>query len=232
MTLALRTPTAHTGSSTTISVPETDGNPQAGDVRYLFTYYNSTVTVTYPGTWTVLTNGQVGTSGSGVGIASRPWTAGVGAETVTISQTAAYCQIAVSVGGVDQARTPQVTTSATATAGTTLTAAGLTPAVLDTLILGWFFQAASSGGTTASLSNPTGMTSGIMANGTVSQSRIGRISSVENTTGAATGNYVSTASASWPWAAGLLAVPGTAAAGSTGATAFLPYLGLGTGVAR
>lgn len=224
MTLALRTPTGLVTTAASLTVTETAASPQTGDVRYAFMYCSSGATCTFPTGWTVLTNGQVGTSGSLVGIASRAWASGVGSQNITLSSSAAYVALLVAVGGVDQALTPQFTTAGSATAGTTLTATGLTPAAADSLILGYFCQQLAAGATTATLSTPTGMASEFaLFPGASAATRVGLLAGLENTTGAATGNYVSTANTSGAWTASVLAIPGLA---TTHPGNFFPFLGL------
>lgn len=219
-------------SGSGFTIAETSASPQAGDYRYVFINCSPGATITLPSGWTSVFNGSVGSGTLAVGY--KPWVAGVGTETVTLSGSSQIGAELVALGAVNTAVAPTAATAGSTTAGTSLTAASLTPTSADGFLIVYYAQTLTSGAPTATLSNPAGLSDLRTDNATVASSYVIRVSATALTTTAATAAYTSTASGSGTWRSATLFVPAAAGGGSTPAATgrFFPFLGLGTGVAR
>lgn len=223
-----------TASASGFNVAETNGAPQTGDIRYVFTNTSSSsnVSVTAPAGWTTVM--PTTTVGAGnLAVFSKPWVAGVGTETFNLSTTAvAVGAMIVAAGGVNQAATPQTATNGSGTAGTTLTTASLTPTFSDGLLFAYFAATQTTTVSSATLSTPAGMTllNTLTATGTGSGYTI-LLADAAITSTAAKGPYTSTGNQSATWRTVLLAVPSSAT--PTGGGNFFRYLGgMNSGFAR
>lgn len=224
---------ASSASSATIS--EATGSPQSGDVRYVFMINSPGATITVPSGWTVLQNGNTPSTRTGA-IFYRTYVPGVGTQTVTFS-SGVVSIIVVSVAGADTAAAPQFSLAGANATGTTATATGLTPTTADQLALVWgafVFNSPQTGADTVTLTPPSGGTQAALARPSGSTTGYSStISTIPITSTAATGNYVTTSSATTTsQLASLVLVPALATAPTVRPGQFFPFLGLGTGVAR
>lgn len=181
---------AASGSSFTIA--ETAAGPLAGDIRYLFLHVSAFATLTIPTGWTTIYS-DVGTD-SNLYVLSRAWVAGVGSQTISLTASTYYAYELVAVSGVNTGATPQLVSN-DVSGGTAITATGLTPTVTSGLLLAFFAVTYSSGATTKTLTLPTGMTAVDNHAATTAVGTVERIASKPITSLTATGNFVSTASA-------------------------------------
>src|SRR3954447_21113737 len=104
MTLSMRTPTGlSSGTATTQSIAETAGNPQPGDVRYLFLSMSDNFTLTGPTGWTSIANVALGTGK--LGLFRKNYVVGEGTQTATFSSSTFSVTHVVSVAGANTGAT-------------------------------------------------------------------------------------------------------------------------------
>lgn len=220
MTISLRTPTGLSSStSTTQSIAETAGNPQPGDVRYLFVALADTYTLTGPTGWTSIYNAAAGTAGT-MGLFRKNYVVGEGTQTVTFSSSTFSVFHVVSVAGANTAATPQSSTAG-GTTGTTLTAPTITPTSANSLELAFFAVYDNTAGTT--LSTPGGMSPLDFRQSPGALGETGSLVSRVLTTTAATGDAISTINhgSLQAWRAAMVVI--APAVGTVKTGQFLPF---------
>lgn len=207
MPITVHGATGVSSSGASAPIAEAAASPQDGDIQYLFGCCATAVSVSLPSNWDMIYQATPPNSTANIFIASRIWTPGIGSQSITYSPTAYYGLEFVSLGGADTNADPQLAFNASGTSGKTLTAAGLTPTDDDGLLLVYYSQTVQSGGTSATLSLPTGLTALDNRSAGAAAGYPIRLASKAITSQAATGSFVSTASASGPWRAATMFVP-------------------------
>lgn len=199
--------TSGTGTALATSAPAGYTFTQ-DDVQLYFITIGSAGTITVPTGqgWVTLLNGVVGVGK--ILVAYRVLTPTSGTSNITFNTSVVNTSTRLFLRNVDVTAPIGATLVTGSGTGTVVTAPSITPTASQTEMYTSHIVALATGGTTATLSVPTGMTAGQFAAGhsATAATYISRFDRLELNSTSATGTKVSTSSASGNWMALSLAL--------------------------